>query len=222
VPLGIRWYGLATTLLARDRELLALAARSGCAGLLIGLESISAGALREVRKGFQDPGEFKEIVASFHRAGIAIQGCFVFGLDGDRPDVFQRTAEFAVDARIDLPRFAVLTPFPGTRLYQRLDSEQRILTRDWELYDGQHVVFQPRHFSPEALMRGTEQAWKHAYRYGSIARRIWRSPAPKSIVIAANLGYRYYAHHLQRFYNCDWGLVRGEPQSPAARPSKVA
>jgi radical SAM superfamily enzyme YgiQ (UPF0313 family) len=73
VPLGIRWYGLATTLLARDRELLALAARSGCAGLLIGLESISAGALREVRKGFQDPGEFKEIVASFHRAGIAIQ-----------------------------------------------------------------------------------------------------------------------------------------------------
>ena len=208
VPLRLQWYGLATTLLAHDRELLELCARSGCRGLLVGLESINPAGLREIRKGFQSPADFRRTIETFHRFGIAIQGCFVFGLDNDRGDVFERTAQFAVDARIDLPRFAVLTPFPGTRLFRRLEAEGRILTRDYELYDGQHVVYQPQHFSPEELMRGTELAWKHAYRYASIAKRIWRSPASKSIVIGANLGYRYYAHHLDRYYNCDWGLVR--------------
>jgi radical SAM superfamily enzyme YgiQ (UPF0313 family) len=207
VPLGVQWYGLATSLLARDRELLELCARSGCRGLLIGLESISRQGLREVHKGFQDPGDFKELIALFHRHGIAIQGCFVFGFDDDTPEVFQRTAEFAVDARIDLPRFAVLTPFPATPLFHRYERDGRLLTRNWELYDGQHVVFQPQRMSATALMRGTEAAWKHAYRYRSIARRIYRSPAARSIVLGANLGYRFYAHHLDRFYNCDWGLL---------------
>ena len=228
VPLGVQWYGLATSLLARDRELLELCARSGCRGLLIGLESISRQGLREVHKGFQDPGDFRELIALFHRHGIAIQGCFVFGFDDDTPEVFQRTAEFAVDARIDLPRFAVLTPFPATPLFHRYERDGRLLTRNWELYDGQHVVFQPQRMSATALMRGTEAAWKHAYRYRSIARRIYRSPAARSIVLGANLGYRFYAHHLDRFYNCDWGLVprTTEPAAPQppypAQPAQVA
>ena len=228
VPLGVQWYGLATSLLARDRELLELCARSGCRGLLIGLESISRQGLREVHKGFQDPGDFRELIALFHRHGIAIQGCFVFGFDDDTPEVFQRTAEFAVDARIDLPRFAVLTPFPATPLFHRYERDGRLLTRNWELYDGQHVVFQPQRMSATALMRGTEAAWKHAYRYRSIARRIYHSPAARSIVLGANLGYRFYAHHLDRFYNCDWGLVPRTTEPAAAQrpcpaqPAQVA
>jgi len=228
VPLGVQWYGLATSLLARDRELLELCARSGCRGLLIGLESISRQGLREVHKGFQDPGDFRELIALFHRYGIAIQGCFVFGFDDDTPEVFQRTAEFAVDARIDLPRFAVLTPFPATPLFHRYERDGRLLTRNWELYDGQHVVFQPQRMSATALMRGTEAAWKHAYRYRSIVRRIYHSPAARSVVLGANLGYRFYAHHLDRFYNCDWGLVPRTTEPAAAQrpcpaqPAQVA
>ena len=228
VPLGVQWYGLATSLLARDRELLELCARSGCRGLLIGLESISRQGLREVHKGFQDPGDFRELIALFHRYGIAIQGCFVFGFDDDTPEVFRRTAEFAVDARIDLPRFAVLTPFPATPLFHRYERDGRLLTRNWELYDGQHVVFQPQRMSATALMRGTEAAWKHAYRYRSIVRRIYRSPAARSVVLGANLGYRFYAHHLDRFYNCDWGLVPRTTEPAAAQrpcpaqPAQVA
>ena len=215
-PLGVQWYGLATTLLGRDEELLALCARSGCRGLLIGLESIAVGGLREVHKGFNNPADFKELIDKLHRHGIAVQGAFVFGLDNDTPEVFARTAEFTIDARIDLPRFAVLTPFPGTPLFRRLESEGRILTKNWELYDGQHVVFQPKQMTPEALMRGTEAAWKATYRYRSIAKRIWRSPASRAVVIGANLGYRFYAHHLNRFYNCDWGLIREDAQDRAA------
>jgi len=218
IPLRIQWYGLATSLLARDATLLELCARSGCRGLLVGLESISQTNLLHSGKKFADPGEYKEIIATFHRHGIAIQGCFVFGLDEDTPQVFERTARFAIEARIDLPRFAIVTPFPGTPLYARLESEGRIVTRDWELYDGQHVVFQPLHMSMQELQQGTQRAWLQAYSLAGMARRLSASPAPRPLAIAANLGYRFYARNLDRFYTCDWPLAdtkkRRRPRPP--------
>jgi radical SAM superfamily enzyme YgiQ (UPF0313 family) len=130
-------------------------------------------------------------------------GCFVFGMDHDTPDVFAETARFIVEAKIDLPRFAIVTPFPGTPLFDRLKAEGRILTEDWERYDGQHVVFQPANMSVEQLHQGTEMAWKHAYSYLSIWQRLAGSRREPLIAIAANMGYRFYAHNLQRFYTCD-------------------
>ncbi|MCP4663333.1 MAG: B12-binding domain-containing radical SAM protein [bacterium] len=203
IPLRIDWYGLATTLLCDDLPLLDLAARSGCRGLLMGLESISPVNLRRSGKGFSDPQSYLRVVERLHERRIALNGCFVFGLDDDRPDVFLDTARFAVEAKIDLPRFAIATPFPGTRLYHRLESEGRILTRDWQRYDGQHAVFEPAGMSVEELERGTETAWKHAYGWRAIARRLAATPAPWRVALGSNLVYRFYAHHLQRFYTCD-------------------
>ncbi len=211
IPLKVRWYGLATTLIALERELLELAARSGCAGLLMGLESLCEASLGQTRKGFNDPERYKAMVADLHRHGISLMGCFAFGLDGDTPDVFERTARFAVDAAIDLPRFAIVTPFPGTPLHRRLDAEGRILHRNWELYDAQHVVFRPRHMTPEALQRGHEWAWRHTYSLSAIASRLWRARVAPQVSLAANLGYRFYARNLQRFYTCDWFLGDGGP-----------
>jgi radical SAM superfamily enzyme YgiQ (UPF0313 family) len=211
---------LATVLLADDPELLELAGRSGCRGLLMGLESISPANLRQNHKGFNSPENYARVVERLHAHGIALQGCFVFGLDDDEPDVFARTADFAVEAGIDLPRFAVVTPFPNTPLYLRLEAEGRILTRDWELYDGQHVVFQPRRMTVRELQLGIEQAWKRAYSFRSIARRIRRSPAPWPVRLGTNLGYRFYAHHLSRFYNCDWIIGRA-PARPAAHVAEA-
>jgi len=221
IPLRVQWYGLATVLLAEDAELLELAARSGCKGLLMGLESISETNLRQNHKGFNAPADYGRVVERLHAHGIALQGCFVFGLDDDRPDVFLKTAEFAVAAGIDLPRFAVVTPFPNTPLYLRLQAEGRLLTRDWELYDGQHVVFQPKQMSVRELQLGTESAWKYAYSFRSIARRLRRSPAPWPVKLGTNLGYRFYAHHLGRFYNCDWiiGHAPSEPNTLKAVPA---
>jgi radical SAM superfamily enzyme YgiQ (UPF0313 family) len=216
IPLKLEWFGLATTLLSDDRQLLELCARSGCRGLLIGFESISRSGLREMRKGFNSPEQYKDMVATFHRHGIAIMGTFVFGLDDDTPDVFMKTADFTIESGIDLPRFAIVTPFPGTGLYRRLESEGRILTRNWELYDGQHVVFQPAQMSVTELQNGLRSAWKYAYAYGAMLRRMWRSPAPLSVLVGANLGYRYYARNLHRHYNCDWLLARGTPRPWAA------
>ena len=113
-----------------------------------------------------------------------------------------------MQARIDLPRFAIVTPFPNTGLYKRLETEGRILTKNWELYDGQHAVFRPAKLSVDELQRGTEAAWKHAYSFRSMARRMTHSPAPWPVRLGTNLGYRFYAHHLSRFYNCDWIIGR--------------
>lgn len=207
-PLKVQWYGLATVLLVRDQELLTAAAESGCKGLLMGLESISPENLKQSKKGFNSPEDYFKLVEALHQHGIALQGCFVFGLDQDDPDVFLKTAEFAVAAKIDLPRFAIVTPFPNTALYKRLESEKRILTRNWELYDGQHVVFRPARMNIQELQEGTETAWKHAYSMKSILRRISYSPAPWPVRLGTNLGYRFYAHNLARFYNCDWIIGR--------------
>jgi len=218
VPLKVEWYGLATVLLADDSELLDVAAHSGCKGLLMGLESISPENLKQSRKGFNSPDHYFTIVERLHDHGIALQGCFVFGLDHDEPDVFLKTAEFAVRARIDLPRFAIVTPFPNTGLYKRLVAEGRLLTRDWELYDGQHVVFRPAKMSVGELQQGTGAAWKHAYSFRSIARRISHSPAPWPVKLGTNLGYRFYAHNLSRFYTCDWMIGRTPPHRAPKGP----
>ena len=213
IPLNIRWHGLVTVLFAEDDELVELAERSGCRGLLMGLESVTPEGVRDCRKGFNSPETYAAMVEKLHRHHIALNGCFVFGLDHDTPDVFLKTARFAVEAGIDLPRFAVATPFPNTALYRRLEAEGRILTRNWELYDAQHVVFQPKMMSPQVLQQGIEEAWKYTYSYRSIWRRLRSSPMPLPLVLAANLTYRHYAHNLHRFYHCDWVL---EPEPALA------
>ncbi len=220
IPLNVQWYGLSTVLLAHDRDFMELVARSGCRGLLLGLETVSPESLHDAKKRFNGSVDFKQIVTDLHKLGIAIQGCFVFGLDHDTPDVFDATVEFALDAGVDLPRFALLTPFPGTPLYQRLDREGRILSRDWELYDGQHVVFQPRRMSVQELALGHNRAWKKVYSYSSIARRLWNARNFKPVVLTANLGYRFYAHNLHRFYTCDWPIQIAPPLMPGrSQPS---
>jgi radical SAM superfamily enzyme YgiQ (UPF0313 family) len=203
VPLKIKWFGLATVLLAFDSELLDLVARSGCRGMLIGFESLSRKNLHSSSKGFNDPDQYKGVMEKFHQHKISIMGAFVFGMDEDDPDVFAKTAQFAIDSKIDLPRYAIVTPFPGTKLYERLKSEGRILTEDWSQYDGQHVVFQPANMSVEELADGTEMAWKYTYSFSGMARRLAWSNREPLISFAANLGYRFYANNLQRFYTCD-------------------
>ncbi|HDU8646525.1 B12-binding domain-containing radical SAM protein [Morganella morganii] len=204
IPLNIQWFGLSTVLIAHNHELMDLMARSGCKGLLLGLETVSDGSLKDAGKKFNGSVDYKELIGDLHRLGIAIQGCFVFGLDHDTTDVFDRTVDLAIDAGIDLPRFSVLTPFPGTPLFKRLEEEQRILTTDWSLYDAQHVVFRPALMSARELELGHERAWKKVYRYRSIAKRLWQARNFKPLALTANLGYRFYAHHLHQYYTCDW------------------
>ena len=201
VPLKLSWAGLVTTEIAWDDELLDLAQRSGCKGLLIGFESLAPAALKECKKGFNLIQEYGEVVARVHARKIAIMATFVFGFDNESPDCFERTVDFVTQNHIELPRYAVLTPFPATPLHQRLDAEGRLLHKDWSLYDGQHVVFQPACMGVDELQRGIEWAWKKTYSYPGIARRLWKANLFWT-AITANLGYRFYAYRLHQFYNC--------------------
>ena len=208
VPLNVQWGGLATTTIAWDDELLDLAARSGCRGLLIGFESLNQAALVETKKAFNMRRDYHEVVRKIRDRRIALMGCFVFGFDNDTLDSFDETVEFVMAARMDLPRYAIAVPFPGTGLYRRLKAEGRITTEDWSLYDGQHVVFEPRNMTAGQLLHHTRRAWTTTYSYRSILKRLGGSRTRLSMSIPANLGYRFYAYRLDTFYTCDWFMDR--------------
>lgn len=214
VPLKIQWGGLATTTIAWDDELLDLAARSGCRGLLVGFESLNQASLVETKKAFNMRRDYHEVVRKIRERRIALMGCFVFGFDNDTLDSFGETVDFVMSSHMDLPRYAVVVPFPGTALYKRLKNEGRITTEDWSLYDGQHVVFEPRNMTAEELLRHTRRAWTSTYSYASMWKRLRASRTRLSISIPANLGYRFYANHLDTFYTCDWFMDR--PRAIAA------
>ena len=207
IPLKMRWAGLVTTTIAWDEELLDLAARSGCRGLLIGFESLDQKALDESKKSFNMRKDYRLVVDRIHDRGIAIMGCFVFGFDSDTLETFERTVDFVMESKMDLPRYAIAVPFPNTGLFKRLKAQGRLLTEDWSLYDGQHVVFEPKHMTPDQLLHETGRAWKKTYAYRSIARRVMGSGTRLLVSGAANLGYRFYAYHLESFYTCDWQLA---------------
>ena len=119
----MQWFGLATTLLSEDRPLLELAARSGCSGLLMGFESMSPANLRQSRKDFNSPGEYRALADLLHRHTITLRACFTFGLGDDTPATFLETARFAVEAHIDLPQMWFRS-LASRMVYFGCDSEE--------------------------------------------------------------------------------------------------
>lgn len=195
MPLRRRWGGLVSTRVVRDEELLDLMARSGCAYLLIGFETVNAGALGAMRKRFNAAVSYAEVVDALHARGIVVQGCFIFGLDEDTPAVFDATVEAIDTLGIDIPRFALYTPFPGTAAFERLQAEDRLLHRDWSFYDTQHTVIRPALMTPAELDAGFVRAWRNCYRLPRIARRL-HLRRHAGITAVGNLAYRLYAHRL--------------------------
>jgi hypothetical protein len=116
---------------------------------------------------------------------------------------------------MDLPRYAIAVPFPGTALYTRLKAQDRITTEDWSLYDGQHFVFEPMNMTAPELLEHTRRAWKKTYSYPSILKRLSGSRTRLPIAIPANLGYRFYANHLDTFYTCDWFIGSAKAAAPS-------
>ncbi|MBI5647750.1 MAG: B12-binding domain-containing radical SAM protein [Ignavibacteriae bacterium] len=196
IPLRKRWFSQCDIGLAHDEELLELAARSGCGGLFIGFETLSQQGLAGWKKESNGRGQYNADVEALHRAGIAICAGFVFGGDHDTEDVFGDTLAFLLDTNIEALQTTRMTPFPGTPLFDDLDAQGRIFDRDWSHYDFNHVVFEPRHMSPERLDRGVGWVGHQFYQRSAIARRVWKSlqylrpGVALGGVLALNLGYR--------------------------------
>ena len=197
IPLKKKWGGLAPVSLASDPELLEVVAKSGCQYLLVGFESIRQAALGEIHKNRNLVSDYRQAVETFHRHGIVIQGCFIFGMDDDTPGVFAETVNAINELGIDIPRFAVYTPYPGTSAFARLKKENRILHQDWQYYDTQHVVFQPAQMTAEELYSGFRWAYRRTFSRSAVLRRTFASPHPV-ITLLGNTAYRLYARRLSK------------------------
>jgi radical SAM superfamily enzyme YgiQ (UPF0313 family) len=194
----LKWFSHASMNIAKDPEILRLCQRSGCVGLFIGFESLSDQALRAVGKRTNHPEEYLEVTRRIHDYGIGIDASFVFGLDGDDESVFDRTLEFVERAKVEIAYYSILTPYPGTRLHERLAREGRILTRDWSLYDTSHVVYRPHPLTGDKLVEGYFTLLKQSHTLGGILRRLWGTTAYKPFFYPMNLGFRQTARALCR------------------------
>lgn len=186
IPLKLRWVGQASLNLAKDEELLNLAAESGCAVLFMGIESISESNLNAIGKFFFKVEEISDLISKIHKKGIIIHASIIFGMDDDGPDVFQKTVDFLIKEKIAYAEFFLLTPLPGTELRQKLEKEGRIFDYDWSHYDCFHVVFRPLKMSEETLEKGLWDAYKKFYETSSIFRRLtgltWQRKSLRTIL----------------------------------------
>jgi len=189
-PYQLKWVGQASTTIARDDELLALCRKSGCMGLLIGFETLSREKLKAMRKGFNSPDHYLDAIRKIHDYGIGVSGAFVFGLDGDDEDVFDRTYEFVQRAKLESPYFSILTPYPGTRLYQRLLAEGRIIDRDWSNYNTNNVVYAPRGMSAQQLFDGYYRLQNAVHTIPAIVQRFWGTTSKANFWLPMNYGFR--------------------------------
>uniref|UniRef100_A0A7C6A9B6 B12-binding domain-containing radical SAM protein n=1 Tax=candidate division WOR-3 bacterium TaxID=2052148 RepID=A0A7C6A9B6_UNCW3 len=198
IPLKIKWLGQASLTLADDDELLVLAEKSGCKGVFIGLESVTAAGLSEVNKRYQRADLMSEKIKKIHDHGILIEGSFIFGLDSDDLGVFERTLEFAKDNKLAVASFGVLTPYPGTPLQKKLQEENRILSYDWRLYTCGRTVFKPKNMTVEQLQEGLDWCWYQFYSYPAIFTRVvktfpyWLTIGVPLMII--NLSYKKMLH----------------------------
>jgi radical SAM superfamily enzyme YgiQ (UPF0313 family) len=189
-PLKKQWAGQASITIARDPELLRLAADSGCVSLFIGMESLSAANLESVKKSFNRPGQFEDAIKALHDFDIMILAGFIFGLDYDDEGVFERTLRFCERNRIELPSFFLLTPLPGTPLFQRMESEERLLHQDWKQYNGATVVFRPKLMTEETLQQGFNWVCKEGYSLNSIFKRVIHPQQRFFTRLLSNIAYR--------------------------------
>jgi radical SAM superfamily enzyme YgiQ (UPF0313 family) len=171
--LGFRWSTQVRTDIARDSEMLDLFMDAGCTTLYIGLESVNAKALAEMWKK-QTVEDMRHPIRQIRARGIHLHGMFVFGFDSDTPQAAASTVAFSLKERIDTAQYLVLTPLPGSPFFAQMESEGRLLDREWDTYDGHHVKFVPRGFTRWGLQWAQIKAHARFYSPVHVVGRLLR------------------------------------------------
>ena len=168
--MGRLFQGAATVDSILRGDLIEHAAEAGLRSLFVGFESLSPANLRQSNKRQNLGQDYRAAIRRLDDLGVMINGSFVFGLDDDDPDVFRRTVDWAIDNGVTTATFHILTPYPGTPLFAKMEAAGRITTRNWDLYDTRHVVYQTRGLSAKELKAGYDWAYEEFYRWSSIVR----------------------------------------------------
>lgn len=168
--MGRLWQAAGTVQSVLRPGLLEKAVACGLRSLFVGFETLDPVSLRAQRKYQNLHRDYGAAVRRLHDLGVMVNGSFVFGMDEDDPSVFSRTVDWAVGQGIETATFHILTPYPGTALYQRMEAEGRLLHREWDLYDTRHVVFRTRRMTAQELETGYWRAYRDFYSWRNIVR----------------------------------------------------
>jgi radical SAM superfamily enzyme YgiQ (UPF0313 family) len=171
-PHNINWMCQAPISISREDELLKLMKDSGCGAIFIGFESISKENLASMHKKMNQKYDFSDAIKTIQSHGILVHGSFIVGYDRDSEDTFQELIDFIQESNLLMPLINILTPFPGTKLFARLEEEGRLLHKDWNQYDTKHVVFMPASMPPEDLLAGFKKIVRSIYSYDSILKKL--------------------------------------------------
>ena len=196
-PLNIIWSAALTIDVTDNPALVREMALSGCTGVFIGFESLNMDNLEDARKRTPVPDDYARRVRLFHDNGIQVNGSFVLGFDHDGGDVFDKTVEWVEQNRLECATFHIMTPYPKTPLFAQLERENRIVHRDWQLYDTAHVVFEPARMSGEALQAGYEWCYERLFSH----RSIWRRRPRDWKAVPAYLAMSYLYKRSNRFWH---------------------
>ena len=180
-PLERIWSAAVSIDVTDDPSLIRAMALAGCTGVFVGFESLADQNLADARKKTPKTADYARRVRMLHDHGIQVNGSFVLGFDHDRKDVFARTAEWVEENRLECATFHILTPYPATPLFRQMETEGRLLHRDWTLYDTAHAVFRPKHMEPEELEQGYGWLYERLFSHTSIWKRRpddWGAVAP--------------------------------------------
>jgi len=197
-PYKLNWLGQASMDLAKDDELLRLAKESGCMGLLIGFESLSDEALKDVGKKPNVARDFSAAIRKIQSYGVGVMGSFIFGFDQDDETVFEKYWQFIKESGLEAVYVGIMTPYPGTKFFDDLDKEGRIFDYNWSNYDTSHVVFHPKKMSAETLSKGYQWAFKKSYSSYSIFKRLYGSKAYRLFFWPMNIGFRISVGRLMK------------------------
>ncbi|MCX5861869.1 MAG: radical SAM protein [Deltaproteobacteria bacterium] len=171
-PYKINWMCQASINISQEAELLELMRDSGCGAVFIGFESICDENLAMMHKGINQRYKYIEAIRKIQSYGLLVHSSFILGYDFDSQATFDELINFIRESNLLMPLINILTPFPGTKLFKRLEEEGRILHKDWSKYDTQHVVFLPARMSPEDLLQGYRKVVRSVYSFDSILRKL--------------------------------------------------
>jgi radical SAM superfamily enzyme YgiQ (UPF0313 family) len=196
-PLNKIWSAAVSIDVTDDPSLIRAMALGGCTGVFVGFESLTDANLADARKKTPKAADYARRVRILHDNGIQVNGSFVLGFDHDRKDVFAHTAGWVEENRLECATFHILTPYPATPLFHRMEAEGRLLHRDWALYDTAHAVFRPKNMSPEELEEGYAWMYRRLFSHASI----WRRRPADWPAVAPYLAMSYLYKRSNRFWH---------------------
>jgi radical SAM superfamily enzyme YgiQ (UPF0313 family) len=197
IPLKVKWASQGSLeLICRDDKLLKLAARSGCASLFVGIETVDQETLNAAHKSFNKVRNYKENIRKMHAAGINVVGSFIFGFEEDTPESFDKTLEFAVENRLSMVNCGIMTPFPGSGVYDRARRENKIFDFRWGQYTGANLVWRHPTMNKEEIEARYDRFRRQFYSWPSIAKRFWANRTHPLLYLSMNL-HLWWLYHVQ-------------------------